>query len=410
MRLSDDILRSSDDNMIDLISKSFVLASVGRFGLLPSPHPFEISLNVSNGVLSVDSLRCLAITRGGSIIDIRYDTLYSCGFNTQVAIPEENGVTEYILVVSIHEGEWTETADGMEEPAYSYALLPADASIPNNAMPIARIVDEFGWRPDDMDFVPPCLFVASHVKYIELQQRFRELLTELDAKAQIAIKSGAHNMISAFWPLIQQLRIAADKERDTWTPMSFLSNVQKCVSAFTCACMLDENIELADAKMFQSYIYAPYNYKEAYQRIKIGLKICFSIIEKVEKISEDTPIPSEPPKSHRIPAPTLPQSALIQTCNTSESTMPVLYDNSAANIFFTVDGSVPTPGAAKATKTRDGFKIKFDNGFRREKGKEPVKTMIVKLMAIMPSGESSEVATYTITLRKDLKFRDAIPI
>lgn len=413
MRLTDDILRASDDNMAELIGKAFVLASVGRFGLIPSSKPFDVSLNISNGLLCVDSLTCLAVTKNGMIIDVSYDTLYSNNFNPQVSIPDMYGIEEYILTINVQQGEWRDTNDGLEEPVYSFSLIPSDSIVPDNAMPIARIVDEYGWRMDDIDFVPPCLFVASHNKYVDLLQQFNEVLVKLDTMAEKAIRSGAHNMIAIFWPLIQQLRIAADKERDLLTPMMLLSNVQKCVSAFTCACTLDENIELSDTKMFQSFVLAPYNYKEAYLRIKTGLKICFSIVEKVEKIADSSPVRPEPPRRpevpKRMPAPTLPNDALEQECNTSETTIPVIYDNAASTIFFTTDGSTPTSNSSKASKTRDGFKIKFDNGYRKLKGKEAPKSMTIKLLAIF-GGENSDVATYTVNMSKALKFSDAIPI
>ena len=413
MRLTDEILRASDDNMVELIGKAFVLASVGRFGLLPSAKPFEISLNVGDGVLSVESLTCLAVTKGGQIIDVQYDTFYSNNMKLQVAIPNMPGIEDYILTIDVLKGQWIETADGMEEPAYAFTLRPSETAIPENAMPIARIVDEYGWRMDDVDFVPPCLFVASHGKYIELQNRFMDVLAMLDTKSQKAIKSGARNMTSIFLPLVQQLRITTDKERDLFTPMMLLSNVQKCVSAFTCACSLDDNIELSDSKMFQSFVLAPYNYKEAYQRIKLGLDICSSISEKVEKLSESAPIQQAPPLQgevkRTIDAPELSKNDLVQICNTSETVIPVIYNNALASIFFTINGNNPTPNAAKAIKTRAGFRIKFDNGYRKENGKESDKRITVKLMAV-DGREGSAIASYTIVLKKGIKFRDAIPI
>ena len=413
MRLTDDILRASDENMRELLGKAFVLSSVGRFGLLPSSKPFEISLNVGKNILSVESLTCLAVTKNGMLIDAQYDTRFSNNYDTQLTIPDMPGVEEYILTIETQDGRWKETADGFEEPIYSFSLISPDSAVPDNAMPIARIVDEYGWRCDDIDFVPPCLFVASHYKYRELLQRFEEVLSMLDVKSQMTITSGARNIITIFWPLIQQLRISADKERDLLTPMMLLSNVQKCVSAFTCACSLDDTIELSDAKMFQSYVLAPYSYKEAYQRIKVGLDICFSIVEKIEKIAANVPEKPEPAhpqkETHRLASPMLPPDVLMQVCNTSESIIPVLHDNASVNIFFTTDGSNPTPRSNKATKTRDGYKIKFDNGFRKEKGKENEKNIIIKLLAIV-GDEKSDVVSYSITLKKDLKFRNAIPI
>lgn len=413
MRLTDDILRASDDNKIELIGKAFVLAANGRFGLLPSPHPFELTLNVGKGFIDIDSLNCLALTKGGNLIDVHYDTRYNNDFDTRLLIPDISGVEEFILTINILSGQWKEVVGGFEEPVYTYSLLPIDTVVPDNAVPIAHIVDDYGWRMDEVDFVPPCLFISSHWKFEELLRRFSDVLALLDAKSRAVAKSGVHNIVTVFWPFIQQIRIAADKERDLLTPMTLLSYVQKCVSAFTCACDLEESIELSDAKMYHSYVLAPYNYKEAYQRINVGIDICYSIADKLQILAENAPVSRQveqrPVEPARPVAPILADESLKIVCNTSESTLPVLYNNPAASIHFTTNGMEPTLQSTKATKTRDGFRIKFDNGFRKENGKEATKNMTIKLIAV-EGGICSDVASYSVLLQKDLKFRNAIPI
>ena len=413
MRLTDVILRASDDNKAELIGKAFILAANGRMGLLPSQHPFELTLNIGKGFIDVESLNCLAFTKGGYLVDVKYDTRYDNSFETRMPIPDMPGVEEYMLVISILPGQWRDTADGFEEPVYTFSLIPTDTVVPDNAIPIAHIVDDYGWRMDEVDFVPPCLFVSSHRKYEDLLRRFLDVLALLDERAKAVARSGVHNVVSVFWPLIQQLRITADKGRELLTPMMFLAEVQKCVSAFTCACDLEESIELSDAKMYRSYVLAPYSYKEAYQRISVGIDICYSIAEKLQKLAESTPVPRPveniPVEPSRPVAPTLADESLKVICNTSETTLPVLYSIPSASIYFTTNGSNPTQQSSKAVKTREGFKMKFDNGFRKENGKEPVKNMTIKLVAIV-DGVCSETASYNVTLQKDLKFRNAIPI
>lgn len=403
MRLTDDILRASDDNMEELIGKSIVLAATGRFGLMPSRNLFGLTLNVGNGFIDVETLSCLAVTKGGHIIDAQFDSRYNNNFVTRVMIPDTPGVEEYILTIDAQPGQWKETPDGLEEPIYTFSLIAPESVVPDNSVPIAHIVDDYGWRVDDIDFVPPCLFVSSHYKFQELLKRFAEALTEIDVKASAAFKSGAGRVIAYFWPLIQQLRITADKECDLLTPMMLLSQVQKCVSAFTCACDLDETIELTDAKMYRSYVVAPYNYKEAYQRIKVGVDICFAIAEKVEKLVDNKP------KAQKAAGPKLADDSKKVDCNTSETTLSVIYNNTSATIYFTTNGSEPNKKSAKAAKSRDGYKIKFDNGFRKENGKEAAKTITIKMIAV--EGDSvSETSSYDVTLQKNLKFRNAIPV
>lgn len=412
MRLTDVILRASDDNKEELIGKAFVLAANGRMGLLPSQRPFELTLNIGKGFIDVESISCLALTKGGNLIDVQYDTRYDNNFETRMIIPDMPGVEEYVLIISIFTGQWRDTSDGFEEPIYKFSLIPTDTVVPDNAMPIAHIIDDYGWRMDEVDFVPPCLFVSSHRKFEDLQRRFLDVLVLLDERARSIARSGVRNVLSVFWPLIQQLRIAAEKERELLTPMKLLSEVQKCVSAFTCACDLEESIELSDAKMYHSYVLAPYSYKEAYQRISVGVDICYSIAEKLQKLADSTPAPQSAPspiEPAKPAAPTIADENLKVLCNTSETILPVLYNISTASIYFTTNGNNPTQQSSKATKTREGFKIKFDNGFRKENGKEASKRMTIKIVAFA-DGASSEISSYDVILQKDLKFRNAIPI
>lgn len=410
MRLTDDLLRASDECTAELLSKALILTASGRFGLLPSTVPFELSVNFFDNLLDVESLSCLGITKGGDIIDMHYDTRYGNNIDTKLVIPEIPGVTDYILTVSALPGQWQETYEGYEEPVYSFSLVPPDTSIGDHVLPIGHVVDDQGWRLDDVYFVPPCLFVSSHRKFEELLLRFNDLLAVLDTKSREALGSEARSVIGVFWPLVQQLRITASKEHELMTPMSLLANVQKCVSAFTCACDMDETLELTDAKMYRSYVLAPYTYKEAYQRIKIGLDICASIGEKVDKLAESLP-KQEPRKAEvsRPVSPTLSPNQLQQECATSETTLSVAYNQPNAVIYFTIDGSEPHSGSQRASKNRSGFSVKFDNGFRKERGQEADKRLRVKMVAVV-DGVSSASSSYDILLHKSQKFRNAIPI
>lgn len=416
MRLTDDIMRHADDCTADTIGKTLLLASSGRFGLIPSAQPFSLDVNVTKELVDVVSLTCLAVTKGGDIIDVNYDTRYSNAFDTRAKIPDGIDDKELILTVNIGKGRWTETNDGFEEPLYSFSLIMTTTPVPSNAVPIARIVDEYGWRIDDVDFVPPCLLVTSHYKFEELLQRFADLLATIDTKTQKALGTeGGTSAIGIFWPMVQQLRIATDKERDTMTPMTLLSNVQKCVSAFTCACRLDPALQLADEKRYVAYIMTPYNYKVAYQRIEAGLKICSEISEKVEKLPEvakTQPEPQPEPQPVNMPrlaTPVIAGNQLMQDCMTPETTIPLFYEPRTATIFFTTDGSNPTPATRRAAKGENGFSLKFENGFGKMKGKEPDKVVTLKMMA-MANGMSSNVGTYKIQMHKSLKFRDVTPI
>lgn len=403
MRLTDEVLRASDDSTIEFVGNSLALAAAGRFGLLPSTH-FELSVNISKGLVDVESLNCTAVTKSGNVIDAHYDTKFTNSFDTRIQIPEGNGEKEYVLTIN-YTGQWQDSNDGYEEPIYTFSLMPSNSAIPSNSLPIARIVDEYGWRFDDIDFVPPCLFVSSHQKYSELLKKFSEVLSEIDNKAKNILHSNGREIVRIFWPIVQQLMITINKEQDLMTPMGLLANVQKCVSAFTCACELDDYINLADADIFRSYIYAPYNYKDAYQRIREGLDLCFSIREKVEKIGEGVQ-KIQTPKT--VAAPILASDQLIQECSKPDSIVYVTYQNMLANIYYTIDGNDPSLRSKKAIKNGSDFEIVFKNGFEGNR-KEADKSAILKLMAVVDS-VNSEISSYNIILQKSLKFRDVTRI
>jgi len=409
MRLTDNVLRDSDNSIYELVGKSLLLAAAGRFGLIPSTRPFELNLDIDKKIVDIKSLHCLAVTRDGSLIDTCYDTKFTNTFDTRILIPESTDEQEFLITINAESGQWQETNDGFEEPVYTFSLIKPNTPIPPNALPIGRIVniDNLGWREDDVDFVPPCLFVTSHHKYKELSRQFSDILSAIDAKVRDLQKSDVRAEVRLFWSLIRQVMITMSKECDTMTPMSLLANVQKCVNALICACSWNSYLKLENADELSNYVYASYNYKDAYQKIKEGLDLCFSIKDNIEILSEGSPT-----KTTTLPAvaaPMISNDDLFQDCSTSESTINITYHTLEANIFFTTDGSEPTSKSKRATKTRAGFKIKFDNGYRQENGKEPDKNMSLKLIAVV-DGASSDVSCYRVSFHKNLKFRDAIPI
>lgn len=390
MRLTDEILRASDNSTMELVSNALALAAAGRFGLFPSAIPFELSLSINKGLVDVEQLNILAVTKGGFLIDAHYDTNFTNTFDTRIQIPELNGEKELILTIDASIDKWKDTNDGYEEPEYSFSLISPNSPLPANSFPIARIVDEYGWRMDDVDFVPPCLFISSHQKYIELKKQFEEILIAIDKKARNLMHSNGKEVIRTFWPVVQQLMITINKECDLMTPMELLANVQKCVSAFTCACDLDDYINLADSDKFRNYVYAPYNYKDAYLRIREGLELCFSINEKVAKLDEGTPKPST------IEAPTISESQLTKRCTNSKARVQITNNAEGATVYYTVDGGEPTQSS------KSGLMIQIDSGFNNSRKREPDKMVTVRVKAFL-NGLFSNTNTYEITLQKDIE-------
>lgn len=394
MRLTDEVLRASDQSTLELVGSVVALAAAGRYGLLPAVDPFVLSVNVAGGLVDVVALNCVAVTRGGDLIEARYDTRYTNAFDTRVALPDDATAREYILTINAHQERWADAGDGFEQPVYTFALQAPDTPIGPHAFPIGRIVDsEFGgWRIDDVDFIPPCMFVTAHPKYVELLAQFRQLLSRLDKQASELLHSEGKNAMRIFWPAVQRLMITVDKEGDVMTPMSLLASVQQCVSAFTCACDLDDYLELDGAEEFRSYILRPYSYKQAHQTIKQGLDICFQISEKVDKLKAATPAAPAP---GRPAAPTINPSELVKHCTNTTARITLINNAPGATVYYTTDGSDPSESS------KSGLKISLENGFNNLRKREPDKVVTIKAIAIV-DGDKSAISSFEVTMKKDI--------
>ena len=299
MRLTDEVMLAADQYMEESIGNTVAVAAGGRFGLFTPTRPFQLSLSISRGFVEVESLSCMAVTTAGDIIDVKFNTQYANTFDTRVQIPNDNDTKELFLVITVNPEEWKEGANGYMEPVYTFSLIRANQAINSHSVPIGRIVYDEGWREDNVNFAPPCLYISAHNKFMELHSQFISILQSIDSKTRNQIETGAHDAISIYWPVVQQMLIIANTEQETMTPQQLLSAVQRVVGAFTCACDLDSVLTLEDAEVFRNYTRIPFNYRIAYIRIKQGLGMCYAINEKIDKFSllkkEEPPKP-EPPK------------------------------------------------------------------------------------------------------------------
>lgn len=393
MRLTDEVMKASDMAIAEWVSNALVLASAGRFGLLPSHRPFRISIDFTRESVEVKSLCCCAVTKSGHLIDINFDTQYSRHFSTSLKLPGNAVGKELLLTIGMDPEQWVETVDGFEEPSYHFDLVSPNSPITDNTVPIARLVDTEigGWHVDDVDFVPPCLFVSSHFKYQELYERFLQTLSEVEALVRRQLTSNTRDVIRVFWPNLVQILVDTDKGRELMTPMTLIAQIQKFVAAFTTACDLDDRLTLSDADNFRNYALSPYDFKNAYRKIKEGLEICFSIKEKIGLMEEN----QEPVKEERIAAPYIPADQLNQSCSKRYVTVSVINTVPEAVVFYSTDGGEPT-------KKLMGDSISIESKFNAKRVSEPDMTVPIKLKAVA-NGVSSEVKTYTLTLHKDYK-------
>ena len=300
MRLTDEVLLAADQYMAESVSQAVAVAAGGRFGLFTPTRPFQMSLSISRGFVEVETLSCLAVTSAGDIIDVQFDTQYSNSFDTRVQIPNNDDAKEYFLVIIANPDDWKESGEEHMVSNYTFALVGPNKAIDSHSVPIGRIINEDGWREDNVNFVPPCLCISAHNKFMELHGQFISLMRSIDEKTSKQIDTGAHDAISIYWPVVQQMLITASTEQDVMTPQQLLSCVQRVVAAFTCACDLDQVLSLEEADVFRNYSRTPFNYRIAYLRIKQGLGMCYAINEKIDKFSllkqEEKPAPVPQPK------------------------------------------------------------------------------------------------------------------
>lgn len=300
MRLTDEVLLAADACTYEHIRHALLLGAGGRFGLLPSSDGFNLQLSITKGFVDVEAIDCLAITPDGHIIDVSYDTKFSNTFDGRVQIPDRADEREYMLTINVDDEEWTDVGDGYCEPQYYFSLISPNTALPDNAVPVGRIIDDDGWREDNTRFVPPCIYVSSHPKFNELLVQFISMLRNIDETTSKMLDTGARTAIGMYWPTVQQMLITANTEHELMTPQSLQACVQKVVGTFAMACQYDEALSLSDAETFNNYAHVGYSYRNAYLRIKQGLGMCYAINEKVEKFNL---LQREEPKPEPAPQP-----------------------------------------------------------------------------------------------------------
>lgn len=393
MRLTDEILILSDKCTEELVSRSLTLGACGRMGLLPGIRKFSISLDINNDVIEVVSIDCLGLTRNGRLIDIQGDTKYSNSFDTRIIIPSQNTDEKFYLCISAND-DVRDTNDGLCETMYTFILIGENSPVPESSLPIARIIyDEFCWRADEFNFVPPCLYITSHLKYEELFQKFFYALKEINQGLPQQLYTEKGDAVKIFWPLLQQIMISVDKNRDTMTPMSLLSCIQKLVSAFYCACCLDECITISDPEQYISYINTSYNFRDVYNIICSGVNLVLDINEKIKAFC----VESDQVGNDSLLPPTIEKSQLRQMIKYGSVKIKVINNTPGSTIYYTTDGSMPSQSS------RFGDTIIIESGFTDDWHKEPQKDVTIKVVAYK-DGQFSEIETYHAQIKKGNPF------
>lgn len=311
MRLSTDVFDALDIYNDENIRLSNIIATGGRFGLIQWKKSFELSVNVSNNVLEVVSLSCHGVTKSGKIVDIDFDSSFTNTFDTRVPIPFSSNDEALLLVVKFYDKQWREVNEMFSEPQYIFELIGENNAIDSDSLPIGLLVNQYGWRLDETEFVPPCLYTNAHSKYIEQVNRAKLILKSISDRCLNAHNCVARQLLDSIWLSSIENYIYIDKNQDELSPANLFASLQKVVASFIVGCSIDEYITLENAEPFVEYCQSPYDVRNLYRDIQRGLELCAEISIKMETVCTMTEVretPTQPvekpkPKSETVVAP-----------------------------------------------------------------------------------------------------------
>lgn len=309
MRLSTDVFDALDVSNYESIRLSNIIATGGRFGLIPANKPFELSINVSNNVLEVVSLSCHGVTKSGRIVDIEFDSNYTNTFDTRISMPIQKGNEAFLLIVKLHDKQWREVNEMYSEPKYTFELVGANSAIDNDSLPIGLLVNQFGWRLDETEFVPPCIYTNAHPKFVEQVNRAKLVLKSIADKCMGAHNCVARHLLGTIWPTVEYNYIDIDKRQEALSPAELFASLQKVAAAFVIGCSIEESITLENAEPFIAYRQRPYSLKNVYRDIKKGLELCAEISVKMDTVCSMTvvkEVPAQPVEKPKPKPPTPP--------------------------------------------------------------------------------------------------------
>lgn len=303
MRLSTEVFNAMDKANEESFRMLALLGSANRYGLFPSTKPFELSVNINGNALEVTSLSCHGITKTGCFIDIDYDSNFVNTFDTRIGIPNSAEGEAFYLIIKVHEDKLREINETLSELSYSFELIGENSSLADNCLPIGMLVNQYGWRMNETDFVPPCLYVSAHPKYLEQTERVKAFAKELFSKCLVSQNCVAKSLLSKIWTSASITYSRLDKERDTLTPGQLFSSLQQLISAFIIGCFADEYVSLDNQDPFALYAQKPYDAKSIYRDIETGLTLCAEISSKMTAVCAMTEVQTRIEEPKPVPKP-----------------------------------------------------------------------------------------------------------
>ena len=294
MRLSTEVFNALEYSNEESVRLSNLVATGGRMGLIAVDKPFQISVNVSNNVLEVVSLSCHGVTKSGKIVDIDFDSNYTNTFDTRIAIPNANNDEAFLLIVKLHDKQRREVNEMYSEQVYSFELINENSPICCDSLPIGCLVNQYGWRLDETDYVPPCLYVNAHFRYIELVNRAKLTLKSISDRCFNSRSCVARHLLNSLWPTVVNCHIDIDKSQEQLSPDELFATIQKVVSSFVIGCSIDEYITLENADPFVAYHQKTYDGRNIYRDIQRGIELCSEIAIKMDAVCNMTEVREAP--------------------------------------------------------------------------------------------------------------------
>lgn len=301
MKLSTEVFNSLEHSIDESVRLSSLVASGGRYGLFNTIKPFELSVNINNNILEVVSLSCHGITQSGKLIDIDFDSNYETTFDTRISIPTEYNAGPLILVVKISDKDMREVNEMFSEQAYSFLLLGENSPVDKDSLPIGCIVNQFGWRVNESNFVPPCLFVNAHDKYSQILGKIETIYKNISEMCLTAGNCVAKFLVLSIWNSVLDESINLDKECGTLTPGQLFASIQKSIGSFVIGCVIDDYVSLENPEPFIAYLHKPYNARKIYMDIEEGLDLLSEISTKMEAVCKMTNVKEELVEKPKLP-------------------------------------------------------------------------------------------------------------
>lgn len=302
MRLSTDVFKALEHTIEENVRLSCLVASGGRYGLFTTTSPFELTVNISNNMLEVVSMNCHGITKSGRLIDVEFDSNYHSTFDTRIPIPSTSEEECFLLVIRMHE-ESREINEMYSETKYSFELIGEHSPIHHDTLPVGRIVNEYGWRLDETEFVPPSLYVSAHQRYIEVAERVKHQYNSISDRCQKAGNCVAKIVLTSVWNRVLSEYIELDKRRDSLTPEGVLASIQRVVASFVTGCTVDEHVSLENAEPFTEFVRRSYDARKIYMDIVEGLGLCADIQVKMDTVCNMVEIKEPPAEKTKTAAP-----------------------------------------------------------------------------------------------------------